>query len=141
MKTIKERLVYLLEKQNITPYKLAKETGISGATLSRILSESNVPNNSTISCICNYFNVNEDWLRAGIGEIFKNNAHKSIIIDKKEDSIHTEAISGFKEILADVEVQISKLEKDEKSLNNLKTLQGFYKLRASLLEDISAFNN
>lgn len=141
MKTIKERLAYLLDKQNITPYKLAKETGVSGATISRILSESNVPNISTISCICNYFNVNEDWFRAGKGDIFKNTAHKSIKIDKNEDLIQQEAISGFKEILADVEIQISKLEKDEKSLNNLQTLQGFYKLRASLLEDIGSFNN
>ena len=91
METIKKRFQYLLNSKHITPYRLAKNTNVSAATYSRILTQDNTPNTSTISVICNYFNCNENWLTNGEGPIYKNetvtteeritrleNAHKSL---------------------------------------------------------------
>ena len=72
METIKKRFQYLLNSKHITPYRLAKNTQVSAATYSRILTQDNTPNTSTISVICNYFNCNENWLTNGEGPIYKN---------------------------------------------------------------------
>lgn len=65
---LQERLTYLLEKHLISAYKVSLCTGVSEATLSRILSGKSVkPNSATIEALAKYFQVNEDWLLHGIG--------------------------------------------------------------------------
>lgn len=70
MKTSVERIKYLIENKNVTPYQISNLTGVSESTLSRLLNnESNKPSKKTITKLANYFQVSEKWLESGIGEM------------------------------------------------------------------------
>jgi len=56
----------MIEK-GLTAYHLAKETGISQATLSRILNKESKPNTNTLKTLSKYFGENEEWLLTGRG--------------------------------------------------------------------------
>ena len=57
-----ERLEELLKENNMTAYKLSKETGILTATLSSWKNGAYVPKNDKLQIIANYFGVTVDWL-------------------------------------------------------------------------------
>lgn len=48
-----------------------KKVGLSGSAVSLIEHGKNTPANSTIIAICHEFNVNEEWLRHGVGEMLQ----------------------------------------------------------------------
>jgi len=65
----------LMNAKKLTAYELASETGISQASLSRILnSETNKLNLRNMQLLANYFNVSLDYLRTGRGQIKDNPA-------------------------------------------------------------------
>ena len=59
---IGERIAELLEKKGITAYTLSNETGLSQATLSRIINRNTKPNASNLKAISDYFDVDQTWL-------------------------------------------------------------------------------
>ena len=66
---LNDRVKQLINEKGVTVYEVSVRTGISQATLSRIL------NNSTakmmlynIYKLADYFNVSRDWLNSGKGE-------------------------------------------------------------------------
>lgn len=67
MNNFRDRLTQLIAYHNITAYRLAKETKISNATLSRYLNPNikSKPNESTIMVLSNYFKVDAKWLAEG----------------------------------------------------------------------------
>lgn len=62
---IGERITELLEKKGITAYTLSNETGLSQATLSRIINKNTKPNASNLKAISDYFDVDQTWLLTG----------------------------------------------------------------------------
>lgn len=66
-----EVFVQLLQEQNITAYKVAKETGISNATLSDWKNGRSVPKADKLQKIADYFGVSIDFL---MGATDKKNA-------------------------------------------------------------------
>lgn len=67
------RLKQLIENKNITAYEVAFRTGISQATLSRILnSNTSKMNIRNLDLLTNYFNVNRTWLLTGEGEMLRD---------------------------------------------------------------------
>lgn len=62
---IGERITELLENKGISAYTLSNETGISQATLSRIINKSTKPNASNLKVLSEYFNVDQTWLLTG----------------------------------------------------------------------------
>ena len=74
---IGERITELLGNKGISAYTLSNETGISQATLSRIINRSTKPNASNLKVISNYFDVDQTWLLTG----------KEYGISRKEDAI------------------------------------------------------
>lgn len=68
----------LIDNKRVTPYYLSKATGVSQATISRLKSDVTAkPNISTNKKIADYFNVNEEWLLTGEGEMLNSStSHK-----------------------------------------------------------------
>ncbi|MFG6325594.1 MAG: helix-turn-helix domain-containing protein [Lachnospiraceae bacterium] len=77
-----ERLKMLRKVLNLTQQKFATILGLKQNTISSYEMGRATPSNIIISSICQKFNVNENWLRDGIGEMFirqtKDNPQKYI---------------------------------------------------------------
>lgn len=65
----KDRLKYLLEKENVSAYRIWKDTAITKGTIANYIEGKTNPNKSNIAILASYFNVNEDWLFKGEGEM------------------------------------------------------------------------
>lgn len=55
----------LLQKYNVTPYKVAKEAGVTQTALSNWKSGKSTPTTKTLQKIADYFNVTIDYLMTG----------------------------------------------------------------------------
>lgn len=60
-----EIFVQLLEKYNLTPYKVAKETGVSQSTLSDWKRGVSTPKQDKLQKLADYFGVTVDYLMTG----------------------------------------------------------------------------
>jgi transcriptional regulator with XRE-family HTH domain len=73
MFAINERFLIILDKLNISAYKMAKELGSSEAVLSNIKNGKNKPSIEIIEKILNNYKViNPRWLLIGEGEMFND---------------------------------------------------------------------
>ena len=67
------RLDKLIKDKGVTPYVVSKKTGISQATLSRVLSRSTAKMcEKNIELLAQYFEVDVEWLRTGVGDMLRN---------------------------------------------------------------------
>lgn len=73
-----ERLKKLRKSLDLTQQKFADIVGVKQNTVAQYEMGRNEPIDSVISLICREFNVNEEWLRTGNGEMF-------IQIDKDDE--------------------------------------------------------
>lgn len=55
----------LLQKLNVTPYKISKETGVTQTTLSNWKNGKSTPSTENMQKIADYFNVSIDYLMTG----------------------------------------------------------------------------
>lgn len=70
MKDIGARLKKAMEIKGVTPYEVAKSTGIAQTTLSRILNgTTKKPNMDNLKTLASFLQVSDDWLRTGEGEM------------------------------------------------------------------------
>lgn len=65
-----ERLKALRKSLNLTQKDFAEKIGIKRNTLAKYETGVISPSTAVVSLICRVFNVNEDWLRSGEGEMF-----------------------------------------------------------------------
>lgn len=65
-----KRISSLIENLQIKKRDFAKTIKVSAPFVSELCSGAKLPSDRTISDICREFNVNEDWLRTGEGEMF-----------------------------------------------------------------------
>ena len=63
------RISEIVAKLGVTKTEFAKRLGISQAYVSQLCSGVKVPSDRTIADICRVFNVREEWLRYGEGEM------------------------------------------------------------------------
>ena len=66
-----ERIKELRKVLNLTQQEFADKLNIKRGAIANYEIGRNEPIDAVISLICKEFNVNEDWLRNGEGEIFK----------------------------------------------------------------------
>ncbi len=66
-----ERLKLLRKALNITQQEMADKLGLKRNTVATYEMGKANPSDRTIADICREFNVNENWLRTGEGEMFK----------------------------------------------------------------------
>lgn len=71
MKTIRDRILFLLEEKEITKTEFASKLNITQAYVSKITNKGAIPSDRLIEDICEKFGVNEMWLRTGEGEMFE----------------------------------------------------------------------
>lgn len=67
---MKERLKQLRKTLDLTQQEFADKIGSKRNTIAKYETNTNAPSAAVISLICREFNVNEDWLRTGTGEMF-----------------------------------------------------------------------
>lgn len=65
-----ERIKELRKALNLTQDAFAKRLGIKRNTVGNYETGNRVPSDQSIFSICREFNVNEEWLRNGTGEMF-----------------------------------------------------------------------
>lgn len=65
-----ERIKKLRKHLDLTQREFAERIGVKQNTVAQYEIGRNVPIDSVISLICREFNVNEEWLRNGTGEMF-----------------------------------------------------------------------
>lgn len=75
----------LLLKNNLNASRLSKKTGVSRATIGRILKSEVVPNDNTLESLSNYFNITRDYLLTGNETLGKQNL-KKVFQDNKENT-------------------------------------------------------
>ena len=75
-----ERLKGLRKLKNLTQKEFGEKIGITGATISAIEQGKRTLTERNIVFICERFNINEEWLRYGTGDMFSDN-HLNLTID------------------------------------------------------------
>ena len=65
-----EKVKLIRKEKNMTLEQFGKKVGVTKQTISRIENGINALTEQMILSICREFNVNEDWLRTGEGEMF-----------------------------------------------------------------------
>lgn len=65
----KDRLRSLLDRDNVTAYRIWKDTAITKGTIGNYLEGKTNPNKSNIALLAQYFDVNEEWLATGEGQM------------------------------------------------------------------------
>lgn len=84
------RIAEIRKAVNLTQEKFAAQLGLSRNFLWMIEKGDRVPSDRTIADICREFNVNENWLRTGEGEMFNPQDEKlaafvgSLVADDSE---------------------------------------------------------
>lgn len=71
MTEMNERISTIIEASGIKKTVFADRLNVSQAFVSQLCSGVKQPSDRTIADICREFNVNEDWLRTGEGEMFR----------------------------------------------------------------------
>lgn len=66
-----ERIKELRKALGLTQQKFADAIGVRQNTVAQYEMGRNPPNDTVITLICREFNVSEEWLRTGQGEMFK----------------------------------------------------------------------
>lgn len=67
---MKDRIKEVRKYAELSQTKFAEKIKISRSAMSKLESGENTPSEQTISLICKEFNVREEWLRTGNGEMY-----------------------------------------------------------------------
>ena len=97
-----ERLKKLRKELDMTQQEFAEGIGIKRNTMATYESGRNEPIDAVISLICTKYNVNENWLRTGEGEMFVEMSYDdeiaqfvSQVMGEEDDSFKKRLISGL----------------------------------------------
>ncbi len=95
-----ERLIKLRKFLHITQQEFANRLNVSRSTIATYEVGKSNPSDAAVTLICREFNVNEEWLRNGTGEMFlPANRYTEItrltkqLLDEEEDSFKNRFIS------------------------------------------------
>ena len=69
MEDINERIILCIKKSGLTKTAFAKKIDVSQPFVSQLCSGAAMPSNRTIKDICRVFDISEEWLRTGKGEM------------------------------------------------------------------------
>lgn len=95
-----ERLKKLRKALDLTQQEFADRIGSKRNTVAKYETSANTPSAAVVSLICREFNVNEEWLREGTGEMFmKQSRNEQMakltkrLLNEEEDSFKNRLIS------------------------------------------------
>lgn len=101
IKTLNERLKSLRKSLGLTQQKFADQLGVKRNTVGQWECGINPLTDQTVFSICRVFNVNEEWLRTGTGEMFveipEEDAYSraAASIFKDDDAVAIEALKLY----------------------------------------------
>ncbi len=90
-----DRIKQTRKDANLSMEKFGEKIGITKSSVSLLESGKNSPSEQTIKLICKEFDINEDWLRTGEGDMYKNRTRNQEIQNFAND-IMEEADESFK---------------------------------------------
>lgn len=97
-----ERLKKLRKELDMTQQEFAEGIGIKRNTIATYESGRNEPIDAVISLICTKYNVNENWLRTGKGDMFVKLSYSDEIaqfvgqlMTEEDDSFKKRLVSGL----------------------------------------------
>lgn len=100
MNSLNERIKSLRKKIGISQEVFAKKLGLTKNYISLVESGNRNLSEQSVRVLCREFNVNEEWLRTGTGEMFLPSDRKSDIakltkqlLDEEDDSFKNRFIS------------------------------------------------
>lgn len=100
MNSLNERIKSLRKKIGISQEVFAKKLGLTKNYISLVESGNRNLSEQSVRVLCREFNVNEEWLRTGTGEMFLPTDRKSDIakltkqlLDEEDDSFKNRFIS------------------------------------------------
>lgn len=111
---MKDRIKQLRNTLGLTQEKFAERLGVKRNTIATYEIGRNEPIDAVISLMCREFNVNEDWLRNGEGEMFRERSPSEEVGYYVEELLEYE---GHGNPLYDMIIEMMKTytELDEKS--------------------------
>ena len=124
---MKDRIKKIRKALDLTQQEFADRIGVKRGGIANYEIGRNEPTDSVISLICREFNVNEDWLRTGEGEMFiKLTRDEEMakltkqLLNEEEDSFKNRLISVLAnltdqqwEVLAEVAEKLSNEKADD----------------------------
>ena len=103
-----ERLRQLRRHLDLTQQKFGDKIGVKGNTIAQYESGRNEPIDAVLSLICREFDVNENWLRTGNGDMFLPRDRNTDIarltkylLNEEEDSFKNRFISMLSNMTTD----------------------------------------
>lgn len=121
MKTINSRIEELIEALGITKTAFAERIKVTQPYISKLISGNGAPSNRLIEDICEKYNVNEEWLRTGNGEIFIQFSRDEEIAGFMGDVLNKESDDFKKRFIS----MLSRLTEPEWELLELKAKELF----------------
>lgn len=113
---IAERLIKIRESIELSQEKFALKLGLSRNFINQVENRKKNISDRTISDICREFNVNEEWLRNGSGEMFVKKSKNDQISDMISDVLNSDDESFKRRLIS----ALSKLDdSDWESLEKL----------------------
>lgn len=107
-----ERLRHVRKLLRLTQAEFGEKIGVSGDTISAIEKGKNNLTERNIALICERFNVNESWLRNGIGETFREETE-----DEKLAAFFGSVMSSDEDdVVKKIMIGLSKLDKSQWNL-------------------------
>lgn len=113
---MKERMKQLRKSLGMTQEKFASKIGLSRNFITQIELGTKFPSDRTIVDICREFGVNEEWLRNGTGEMYKELEDEvaAVVSDLLEED------NPFYDLIIGIMKTYQKLDsKSQEALNNL----------------------
>ena len=98
--TISERIARLIDVSEMTKTDFASKLNVTQAYISKITNKGSIPSDRLIEDICEKFNVNENWLRTGEGEMFIELSRDEQIAEFVGRTLSTESESFKKRFIA-----------------------------------------
>lgn len=85
-----DRISAIIKEKKLTKSAFAKKINVSQPFVTQLTSGDSAPSDRTISDICREFDVSEEWLRTGTGEMFRPLTRSEVIADFAADLIKDE---------------------------------------------------
>ena len=104
---MKERIKEVRKSEGLTQVEFGERIGVKGNTVTNYETGLRTPTDAVLLSICREFNVNEDWLRTGNGEMFMPETKDEQISKMLADVMKSEE-GNFKKKLISALAQLDK---------------------------------
>lgn len=97
-----ERIKEIRKKKGLSQEKFGKQLGVTKAAISRMESDVYKATDTMVKLICSEFNINENWLKTGIGKMFTENDATllgELVSQYKLDELDRRIVESFLKLL------------------------------------------